>query len=110
MLPEIAPHRIPTTSRAAPEGFGLEPDRVLLCFFVGNDFEGQRRSLVSCSYVASLIRYVLARWSKFEGQIIRGDLTYDDTGPKFTDDAYLQIELQRSTIFVRDNRAFEGQF
>ena len=107
-IPGIGPREY--LSLLVREGFGLEPDRVLLSFFVGNDFEGQRRSLVSYSYVGSLIRYVLARWSKFEGQIIHGDATYDDNGPKFTDDAYLQIELQRSTIFLRDNRAFEGQF
>src|SRR5262249_31700076 len=55
------------------------------------------------------IRYVLARWIKFEGQIIHGDATYDDNWPGFTDDAYLQIELQRSTIFLRGNGAFAGQ-
>ena len=92
------------------EGLVLEPDRVLVSFFLGNDFEGQSRSLISYSYLASSIKYVLARWSKFEGQIIHGDGTYDDNGPTFTDDAYLQIGLQRSTIFLRDNRAFEARF
>lgn len=107
-IPGIGPREY--LSLLVHEGFVLEPDRVLVSFFIGNDFEGQRRSLVSYSYAASLIRYVLARWSKFEGQIIHGDGTYDDNGPKFTDDAYLEIELQRSTIFLRDNRAFEGRF
>jgi hypothetical protein len=106
-IPGIGPREY--LSLLVHEGFVLEPDRVLVSFFVGNDFEGQRRSLVSYSYVASLIRYVLAHWSKFEGQIIHGDGTYDDSGPKFTDDAYLQIELQRSTIFLGDNRAFEAR-
>jgi len=106
-IPGIGPREY--LSLLVREGFVLEPDRVLVSFFIGNDFEGHRRSLVSYSYTASLIRYVLAHWSKFEGQIIHGDSTYDDNGPKFTDDAYLQIELQRSTIFLRDNRAFARQ-
>ena len=94
------------------EGFALEPDRVLLSFSIGNDFEeSRRRKLISYSYVASLITYVLERWSKFEGQIVHGGGgAYDDNAPTFTDDFYLGLELKRSTIFWRDNRAFEGDF
>jgi len=106
-IPGIGPREY--LSLLVREGFVLEPDRVLVSLFIGNDFEGHTRGLVSYSYAASLIRYVLARWTKFEGQIIHGDATYDDNGPPFTDDAYLQIELQRSTIFLRDNWAFAGQ-
>ena len=91
------------------EGFALEPDRVLVSFFIGNDLEVHRRSLVSYSYAASLISYVVARRTKFEGQIIHGRATYEDNKPNFTDDAYLQIELQRSAIFLRDNPGFEDR-
>jgi hypothetical protein len=96
-------------SQLVQEGFALEPDRVLVSFFIGNDFEIHRRSLVSYSYTASLISYIVARRTKFEGQIIHGRATYDDNKPNFTDDAYLQIELQRSTIFLRDNPGFEDR-
>ena len=106
-IPGIGPKEY--LSLLVREGFVLEPDRVLVSFFIGNDFEGQSRNLVSYSYVASWIRYVLARWNKFEGHIIHEDAIYDDNGPKFTDDAYLQIELQRSIVFLRDNAAFAGQ-
>src|SRR5262249_47305063 len=97
------------------EGFALEPDRVLLSFFIGNDFEeSRRRKLISYSYVASLITYVVERWTKFEGQsFFKGNQTFtyeDDNRPTFTDDAYLELELKRSTMFWRDNRAFEGDF
>ncbi len=93
------------------EGLALDPDRVLVSFFIGNDFEEvERRSLVSYSYVASLISYVLARRSKFEGQIMHGNATYEDDGRVFTDDAYLQIELQRSSIFLRDDATLENRF
>jgi hypothetical protein len=44
---------------------------------------------------------------EFEGPISVG--TYNDNAPTFTDDAYLKLELKRSTIFVR-NRPFAGRF
>ena len=95
------------------EGFALEPDRVVLSFSIGSDFEESRkRKLISYSYVASLITYVLDRWTKFEGQsFFSGNQTYtydDDNRPNFTDGAYLELELKKSSIFWRDNRAFEG--
>ncbi|MGB8303583.1 MAG: hypothetical protein WCE36_06800 [Pseudolabrys sp.] len=95
------------------EGFALEPDRVLLSFSIGSDFEESRkRKLISYSYVASLITYIVQRWTKFEAQsFFRENQTYtydDDNRPNFTDDAYLALELKRSSIFWRDNRAFEG--
>jgi hypothetical protein len=94
------------------EGFALEPDRVLLSFSIGSDFEESRkRKLISYSYVASLITYIVQRWTKFEGSPSSENQTYayDDNAPTFTDDAYLKLELKRSTIFVR-NRPFAGRF
>ena len=80
-IPSIGPREY--LSLLVHEGFALEPDRVLLSFFIGNDFEeSRRRKLISYSYVASLITYVLERWSKFEGQSSHGDGdTYDDNAP-----------------------------
>src|SRR5215475_14221784 len=107
-IPSIGPRDY--LSLLVHEGFALEPNRVLLSFFIGNDFEGQRRNLASYSYVASLITYVLARWSKFDEQFAPSNASYNDDAPTFTDDAYLKIELQRSTIFLHDNRKFEDDF
>jgi hypothetical protein len=74
--------------------------------------ESRKRKLISYSYVASLITYIVQRWTKFEAQsFFRENQTYtydDDNRPNFTDDAYLALELKTSTIFKRDNRAFEG--
>ena len=94
------------------EGFALEPDRVLLSFFIGNDFgeESRRRKYLDYSYVASLITFALERWRIIEGPISVAVGTYDDNARSFTDDAYLRLELKRSTIFVRNNRPFEGRF
>jgi hypothetical protein len=97
-------------SLLADEGLPLEPDRVLLSFFIGNDFWGERRSRVSYSYVASLIKYLVDRGTKFEGQVVHPGGTYDDNAPAFTDDAYFEMELQYSGIYVRDHPVFEGIF
>jgi hypothetical protein len=107
-IPSIGPKEY--LSLLINEGFVLEPDRVLLSFSISSDFgeESRRRKLLDYSYVASLITYVVERWRKFEGPISVG--TYDDDAPTFTDDAYLRLELKRSTIFVRNSRPFAGRF
>src|SRR5262245_15889302 len=107
-IPSIGPRDY--LSLLVHEGFVLDPDRVLLSFFIGNDFEGQRRKLISYSYVASVIAYVLDRWSKFDEQFAPSNASYNDDAPTFADDFYLKIELNRSSIFLRDNRKFEGDF
>jgi SGNH hydrolase-like domain, acetyltransferase AlgX len=108
-IPSIGPREY--VSLLVHEGFALEPDRVLLSFSISDDFRGQQRSSISYSYVASLIKYVLNHWKKYEGRIIHGGGgAYDDNAPHFTDDFYLKLETRRSTIFLRDNRAFEDEF
>ena len=37
-----------------------------------------------------------------------GDGRYDDNKPTFTDKFYLELEVRRSAIFWRDNRAFDS--
>ena len=107
-IPSIGPKEY--LSLLVNEGFALEPDRVLLSFFIGNDFEeSRRRKLISYSYVASLITVCSGTLEKIRRtNRLRSVGTYDDNAPTFTDDAYLKLELKRSTIFWRDNRAFEG--
>ena len=107
-IPSLGPFQY--LSLLADEGLSLEPDSVLLSFFIGNDFWDERRSRISYSYVASLIKYVLDRWTKFEGQIIHPVGAYDDNRPSFTEDAYFEMELQHSGIYLRRNPAFEGIF
>ena len=106
-IPNIGPREY--LSLLVREGFALEPDKVLLSFFIGNDFQDaapQRRSLVSYSYALSLGTYVLKRWSKFEGRIVHGEATYDDNAPTLTDNAYLELELSRSNLFLTTNQSF----
>ena len=90
------------------EGLELKPDMVLVSFFVGNDFTGEfetKRKLYTYSYVASLIYYLYSLHTKYEG-ITKYTLVYHDDVPTFTDAAYLNIEKDRSQIFLKQNQAF----
>jgi hypothetical protein len=89
------------------EGLELKPDMVLLSFFIGNDFEEQSRSLLSYSYAASAIKFLIDFYTKFEGRIIHGNATYDDNANTVTDAQYLKLEHARSSIFLRNNQRFE---
>ena len=99
-IPSIGPREY--LSLLINEGLALEPDRVLVSFFIGNDFEESRkRKLISYSYLASLITFVLDRRSK--EQWVPGAGRYDDNAPTFTDKFYLELEVRRSAIFRHDN-------
>jgi hypothetical protein len=92
------------------EGLELKPDMVLLSFFIGNDFDEQSRSLLSYSYAASAIKFLIDVNTKFEGQIIHGNVRYDDNANSFTDVQYLTLERARSSIFLTNNKRFERDF
>jgi len=92
------------------EGLELDPDLVLLSFFVGNDFfESVReveRSAIDYSYVASLLRYALSIRPHYKGPIIEGHLEYDDTSPTFDPKTFLDIERWRSSICFQSSKSF----
>jgi SGNH hydrolase-like domain, acetyltransferase AlgX len=92
------------------EGLELKPDMVLLSFFIGNDFEEQSRSLLSYSYAASAIKFLIDVNTKFEGRIYHGIATYDDNANTVTDAQYLKLERAGSSIFLRNNKRFERDF
>ncbi len=106
-IPCIGPEEY--LSVLASEGLDLDPDMVLVSFFVGNDFETpQPRPAWSYSYLYSFADF----GRKYLGQMIHGDGQYQDDRPSMTDDTYLQIECVRSLVFkVKDQgfaRAFPG--
>lgn len=89
------------------EGLALQPDMVLLSFFVGNDFEqSKKRKLYEYSYVASLLHYIINLQPKYGGRIIHGKGKYCDDCPSFTYEEYLKIESQRSLIYLKRNSQF----
>lgn len=89
------------------EGLALNPDMVLLSFYVGNDFIDNRitakeRQLLSDrdSYVISFVRGLIKIYSQYQGQVyFTKDDKYEDDGATFTDEVYLQHTQERSLIF-----------
>lgn len=94
------------------EGLELNPDMVILSFFIGNDFinSQESRSLYSYSYVASFLRYVIGLTTKYKGNIIHGSYVYQDNNPSMETPAYLELEKIRSYIYRPDNLAFPQDF
>src|SRR5262249_38631319 len=92
------------------EGLELNPDMMLLSFSMGSDFEEQSRSFWSYSYAASAIKFLIDYNTKFEGQIVHGNVKYDDNANSFTDAQYLKMERAKSFIFLRNNTRFEQAF
>jgi hypothetical protein len=92
------------------EAFDLEADIVLLCLFVGNDFEESQRPPLIQSYVASLIRYLIIRQQFWNGHVVHGVKTYDDDEERMPERTYLEIATARSHVFRRHDTAFRETF
>jgi hypothetical protein len=90
------------------EGLDLEPDMVLLSFFIGNDFEVPDRS-EKYFYMKSLVKFVVARYFAFAPSLSPGNRAYDDDAPTFTDDTFMKIEISRSWVFQKDDEALQGK-
>jgi len=92
------------------EGLNLEPDMVLLSFFIGNDFEeSNKRKLYEYSYIASFFHYLINLQPKYNGTIFHGKAEYCDDCPTFDHDKYLDIEYRRSYIYLKENNVFLEQ-
>jgi hypothetical protein len=89
----------------ANEGLPLQPDMVLVSFFVGNDFLDTmikgRTKAYDYSAVAGLIKYFIDLNQKYEGRVFHGGASYDDNAPTFTEEAYLNLEKDRSLIYMK---------
>jgi hypothetical protein len=104
-IPSIGPKDY--LSLLVKEGLALEPDTVLLSFFVGNDFDqSKKRKLYEYSYTASLLHYIINLRPKYEGRIIHGKTEYCDVCPTFSTKQYLKIEYDRSSIYLVNNKKF----
>lgn len=91
------------------EGLKLKPNMLLLSFFIGNDFLDclhAERKWHSYSYGTSFFYYLITLWSNYEATIIHGKGDYCDDCPTFDKKAYLEIEGERSFVFVEGNKRF----
>ena len=104
-IPSIGPKEY--LSLLVKEGLALQPDTVLLSFFVGNDFsDSKKKKLYEYSYVASLLHYIINLQPKYEGRVIHGKAEYCDDCPNFEYEQYLKIEYDRSSIYLANNKRF----
>ena len=91
------------------EGLKLKPDMLLLSFFVGNDFIdclNSERKWHSYSYATSFLYYLITIWHNYEGIVVHGRGDYCDDCPTFDKNTYLQVQGERSFIFIEGNELF----
>jgi hypothetical protein len=92
------------------EGLDLQADIVMVCIFVGNDFEEIRRPPLIQSYIGSLIRYLVIRQKEWKGNVVHSGKVYLDQQESMSENKYLEIEAQRSHVFQRHDRLFAKTF
>ena len=91
------------------EGLALNPDLVIVSFFVGNDFAegaafgsfrklGRRNKWYEYSFLTSFIYYLTSVKPHYEGQDAAGAHEYIDHASTFSEEAFLRIEKTRSYI------------
>ncbi len=98
------------------EALGYDPDGVLLCFYVGNDFQNirnpaPRRKMYEYSYLASLIYFVMVQRAALPDHLPIGRKAplgeYADEDPTHSIAQFLSIERQRAYIYRVGDRQFE---
>jgi lysophospholipase L1-like esterase len=95
------------------EGLDLNPDRVIISFFIGNDFmdndwtKDLRRK--NYSYVIEFFRSLIKIQQNYEGHIFspreRGN--YQDDQPTLSEESFLEIEQERSMQYLTDQDSQE---
>ncbi|MGF1493016.1 MAG: hypothetical protein ACFBSC_11305 [Microcoleaceae cyanobacterium] len=100
------------------EGLALEPDMVLLSFYIGNDFIDNQFKAAERRwnqfYVVSLVRSLVSLGTQYEGQVFNpnNSLKYIDDQPTRTTDSYLKDTKNKSNMFIKDpaDDIFAGYF
>jgi len=87
------------------EGLVLDPDMVLISYFVGNDLmEGgkarENRELYTYSHVVSLLRYVFFVQPKYQGMYHSSRHSFTDDREQIPYSEFLILERRRSYIYV----------
>ena len=98
------------------EGLELNPDMIILSFFIGNDFTDntktlkKKRKLYSYSFVTSFFHYLIKIQPRFKagGKDTIND--YCDTCQSFNYPDYLKVEYHRSLIYQRNNAGTNDLF
>jgi hypothetical protein len=88
------------------EGLALEPDLVLVNFYIGNDLIETHRSLHwnrplhERSHVISLLRFALRLHNRAEGGVFHDRQVYSDDAPTFSRASYIEIIGDRAKVYL----------
>jgi lysophospholipase L1-like esterase len=89
----------------ASEGFAWRPDAVLLCFFLGNDFDPEPPP--PRSYVFAFGQALWNLSTQPAGRLLRRPREYADDAPSFTQQAYDRVLRRRLEAFRSASLVFE---
>lgn len=90
------------------EGLALDPDLVLLSFFVGNDYldvlgaSRRQRGPLESSYLATLVRFAATLGAQPDPGALYGRKPYDDDAPSMSETTYLDVLELRARIYRPD--------
>lgn len=89
------------------EGVALKPDKVILFFFVGNDFLADKKNSRDTFYLWSFLRFLIDLGIHYEGKVYGQEQDYEDDRATYTTAKFLTIEKNISWIFLRNNPTFQ---
>lgn len=103
-IPRTAP--IDYLALLVAEGLQLDPDMILVSFYIGNDFIETHRALKKGrrvhqrSYVLALLRFALFIRPEVHGGEVQSRRTYRDTDPTFSKKSHLEILGGRAGVYL----------
>ncbi len=105
------------------EGLELNPDQVIIGFFIGNDFdpyvEPERGIILDNSYLAAFSRFIWDAKNTWKAaskrllnfkNIVNAITVYNDDLPLFDPKTYLELVKRKSWVFRVDSPGFEDHF
>jgi len=92
------------------EGLAVDPDMLLLTFFVGDDFKGSKeQTIFHNSGLLNLAKKLTDRNKEPSEKIYHSVTTYCDTCQVMPRDIFLSIEMENSYLFNTGDRQFDEQ-
>ncbi|RUM39910.1 MAG: hypothetical protein DSY80_11170 [Desulfocapsa sp.] len=107
-IPGIAPHEY--YYLLGLEGIGVQPDMLLLTFFIGDDFSSSKpKKFYDYSALGAIGKQILDKRKTYHGKIYHHG-TYCDTCPPMPIENFLAIEEEKRYLFEKDNSTFAKHF
>ena len=109
-IPSIGP--VSYLNLLVREGLDLDPDMVVVSFFTGNDpieavhDRAGKREWYEYSFVSSFLYFLVRVKPHYEARPPKVAAVYDDNAAMLSEEAFLDIEYNRSYVCRRDSRQF----